>query len=323
MENNVLCYIQRPLITKWKRLVLTRDDPLFVYGSNDDRVFAKRLKDGGVLWVIASIPGRPPELVARLDVGMVRKRNDPKLDINPRFLQEFDYTWIAKGKDSSEFFGNNNAESALLQLALRPKKGEPWKIDDGATRWQGKYGKKLRSSRSICEVGEFKNGVVSLGSQPLIDLQKKKSRAVFISWKWNDNKKSDMCSLAYELVAHGFMPWLDLLSMPWSRDLDQREKDKPKLNRLLKYGYQQAAAIIAIDSKNYGTPTKNFPNWTEREWEGKFAKNDRLKKIVYRPEGHKPSKLIQNSKDEFTVFDQPPAEFACELRTWFKKNMDL
>lgn len=322
MENNVLCYVRRSLITKWKRLVLTRDNPLFVYGSNDDYIFAERLKDGGVLWVMASIPSRPPELVARLDVEMVRKRNDPKLDINPRFLKEFDYTWIAKGKDSSEFFGHNNAESALLQSVFRPKNGEPWEIDKGAAQWHGKHGKKLRSSRFICEAGEFENGVVSLGSKPFLDLQKKKSRTVFLSWKWNDNKKPFMRSLAYELVAQGFMPWLDLLAMPWSRDLDQREKDKPKLNRLLKYGYQRAAAMIAIDSKNYGTPTQNNPNWTEREWEGKLAKNDRLKKIVFRPQGNKPSKLIQNAKDEFTVFDQPPAEFAGELRTWFKKNMD-
>ena len=97
-----------------------------------------------------------------------------------------------------------------------------------------------------------------------------------------------MRSLAYELVAQGFMPWLDLLAMPWSRDLDQREQDKPKLNRLLKYGYQKAAALVAIDSEHYGTATKDYPNWTKREWKGKLAKNKGIKKIVFRPEGHKP-----------------------------------
>ena len=59
MENHVLSYVKRPLITKWKRLVLTRDVPVFAYGSNDDHVFAKRLKNGGTLWIIASIPNRP------------------------------------------------------------------------------------------------------------------------------------------------------------------------------------------------------------------------------------------------------------------------
>ena len=271
MENNVLCYVQRSLITKWKRLVLTRDDPLFVYGSNDDRVFAKLLKDGGVLWIIASIPKHPPELVARLDVEMVRERDDPELDINPRFLQEFDFTWIAKGKDTSEFFGHNNAEKALLQLAFRPQKGKPWKIAPETTRWLGKYGSKLQSPRFICEAGEFENGVVSLGSQPFNDFQKQKSRTVFLSWKWHDNTKTFMRSLAEELVAQGFMPWLDLLAMPWSKDLDQREEDKPKLERLLKYGYQHATVLVAVDSKHYGKATKPYKNWTKHEMEGEVS----------------------------------------------------
>jgi hypothetical protein len=322
MENNVLCYVQRSLITKWKRLVLTHDEPLFVYGSDDDHVFATRLKDGGILWVIASTPGGSPELVARLDVEMVRERGNPELDINPRFLRKFEYKWIAKGKDNSEFFGHNNAEKALLQLAFGPKNGEPWKIEEGATQWQGKYGSKLQSPRYICETGELEKGLISLGNLPLLDLQKKKSRAVFLSWKWRDNTKNFMRSLASELVAEGFMPWLDLLAMPWSQHIEQREKDKPKLEKLLKYGYQHSAAIIAIDSENYGTPTEEFPNWTKREWEGELAKNIKIKKLVYRPKGNKKSKLIQKSGDGLPVFEQPQAEFACGFRKWFDENLD-
>ena len=321
MRNHVLCYVKRSLITKWKRLILTRDDPLFVYGSDDKRVFASRLKDGGVLWVIASIPGRPPELVARLDIEMVRERGHPELGIDPRFLREFQYDWIAKGKDSSEFFGHNNAENALLQSAFRPKNGKPWKIDQGASHWQGKYGRKLQSPRFICEEGEFEGGLVSYGCKPFLDLQKKKSRAIFLSWKWRDNNKAFMRALAYELVAQGFMPWLDLLAMPWSQELSNREAEKPKLGRLLKYGYRQAAAVITIDSEHYGTPTGNYPNWTKREWVGTLAEENKPKKIVYRPEGHKPSQLIQNSADEFPVLNQTPAEFARELRVWFDENL--
>ena len=330
MENNVLCYVQRSLITKWKRLVLTRDKLLFVYGSCDDHVFAKRLKNGGVLWVIASIPNHPPELVARLDVEMVRRWNDPELDIDPRFLQKFRYRWIAKGRDNSEFYGHNNAESALLQLAFRPQEGDPWKIDEGATKWRGDYGsKKLRSPRYICEAGEYENGIVSPGNQPFLDLQEKKSRAVFLSWKWRDNTKTFMRSLADELVIQGFMPWLDLFALPWSRDIEKREKDKPKLERLLKYGYEQAAAIVAIDSEHYGTRTNSRKrkdqqnrNWTKREWQGKLAKNDKIKKIICRPEGHKPSELLQGLENTLPFYNQPPAEFARELRKWFDENMD-
>lgn len=321
MENHVLCYVKRSLITKWKRLILTRDSPLFVYGSNDDRVFAARLRNGGILWVIASIPSRPPELVARLDVEFVRKRDDPELGINPHFCQEFPFKWLAKGKSSSEFFGHNNAESALLQSVFQPKNGKPWKIDEVADQWQGKFGQKLQSPRLICEAGIFEEGIVSSGSQPFYDLQMKKRRAIFLSWKWRDNTKKFMRELAYELVVQGFMPWLDLLAMPWSLELSNREEEKPKLGRLLKYGYRQAAAVVAIDSENYGTATDNYPNWTKREWDGKLATGEKPK-VVYRPRGQKPSKLIQNSKDEFPVFDQVPAQFAKKLRDWFDENID-
>jgi hypothetical protein len=321
MGNNVLCYVQRSLITKWKRLVLTRDEPLFVYGSNDHRVFEKRLRNGGVLWVIASIPKGPPQLVARLDIEMVRKREDPELNINPRFLQEFNYTWIGKGKETSEFFGHNNAECPLLQLTFLPEKRKPWKIDEHAMQWQGKYGRKLRSPRYICERDKWVNGLKSVGSQPLIDLKKKKARTIFLSWKWRDNKKSFMRELANELVVEGFMPWLDLLAMPWSRDLKEREKDKPKLARLLKYGYQRSALIVAIDSTHYGTANQCNPNWTANEWNGKLATDKMTQKIVYRPEGHHPSELIKKSDDQLPVFHQPPREFAVLLRDWFDNHM--
>jgi len=46
------------------------------------------------------------------------------------------------------------------------------------------------------------------------------------------------------------------------------------------------------------------------------------KKIVYRPKGHESSELIRNSKEEFPVFDQSPAEFAKELNKWFEEYLD-
>ena len=254
---------------------------------------------------------------------MVRKRDDPELGINPRLLQAYNYDWIAKGKSSSEFFGHNDATKALLQTAFRPQKGVPWKIDVSATKWQSNFGNKLQSPRFICEAGEFENGIISQGRQPFIDLQEKKSRAVFLSWKWRDNTEKLLRELAYELVAQGFMPWLDLLAMPWSHEIGQREKEKPKLARLLKYGYRQATALIAIDSWKYGTATKKGkPNWTKREWDGKLDPEHEVKKIIYHPEGRRPSKLLRNKKDEVPFFNQHPAKFARELRVWFDVNME-
>lgn len=328
MENHVLCYVKRSLITKWKRLVLTRDEPLFVYASNDKGLFRSRLKNGGVLWIISSIPNRPPELVARLNIFEVKNRDKlvdevTNSDIHlSNFLQEFPYKWVAFGKEGSQFFGHNNAETALLRSAFRAKLGNPWKIDESATKWQSNFGNKFQSPRFICEEGKFENGVISSGSQPFLGLEKKKSRAIFLSWKWRDNTKKFMRELAYVLVAQGFMPWLDILAMPWSHEIGQREKEKPKLTRLLKYGYQQAATFIAIDSWNYGTATKEGkPNWTKREWDGKLADGHSVKKIIYRPQGRRPSKLLRSLNNEIPVFRHSPAEFARELRVWFDENI--
>ena len=178
MENHVLCYVKRPLITKWKRLVLTRDEPLFVYASNDKGLFRSRLKKGGVLWVISSIPNRPPELVARLNIKKVRNRDKlvneaADFDIHlSNFLQEFPFKWVAFGKEGSKFFGHNNAETALLQSAFRAEHGNPWKIDEGATQWQSKFGNKLQAPRFICEAGRIR--------------------------KWNDFPWQSTCSLIYK-----------------------------------------------------------------------------------------------------------------------------
>jgi len=56
MKKQVVCYIKRELISDWKRKVITHPERAFVYGSRDERVFAKLKKDD-VLWVVSPIPG--------------------------------------------------------------------------------------------------------------------------------------------------------------------------------------------------------------------------------------------------------------------------
>ena len=112
MGNHVVTYVQRKRVTDWKRLVLTHDEPAFVYGSNDERVFVKQLENGGTLWVVSSIPERSPELVARLSVQAVARRDDPGLQalgVGKRLLRHFaEFKWIAVGGDDSEFDLRNN-----------------------------------------------------------------------------------------------------------------------------------------------------------------------------------------------------------------------
>ena len=129
MSNHVLCYVQRRRVTDWKRLVITHDKPAFIYGSNDERVFDNRLRDGGTLWVVSSIPDRPPELVARLVVVAILKRKDPKLaelGVNQRLVRHFaEFEWIAVGGPQSEFFGHNTAGDALLNTVFETTSGRP------------------------------------------------------------------------------------------------------------------------------------------------------------------------------------------------------
>jgi len=68
---HVVAYVSRSKITDWKRLMSPRTGKAFpfVYGSNDENVFAPMVKEGSVLWVIGASPDeRPPSLVARMNV---------------------------------------------------------------------------------------------------------------------------------------------------------------------------------------------------------------------------------------------------------------
>jgi hypothetical protein len=129
-----------------------------------------------------------------------------------------------------------------------------------------------------------------------------------------------MRSLAYELAALDLMPWLDLLAMPWSREIGNREREKPKLQRLLEYGYRHSIAIVAVDSENYGTPTGRNPNWTQREWLGDLAPDKKLKKIQYLQEDTAPSTLIKDAKVDLSILNKTPAEAARRIKDWFDES---
>jgi hypothetical protein len=287
MNTQVVCYVQRKRISDWKRLVLTHKKSAFIYGSNDERVFASKLKPGSLLWVVSSIPHRPPELVARLEINVVAQRNDPKLKISKKLLSHFrEFNWIAKGTSKSEFFGHNNATKALLETVYLNSAGQPWILSNNAKHWHSKFGIKLFRPALICPKSVIMGNRIAQGGKYFQELADTKNRAIFISWKWSDNTEDSVLQLAYELAKQNFMPWLDLLALPRARALKKVQQDAPKLERLLRYGYRQSVAVLAIQSEHYRIKTTgSAKNWTQREWAGSVAPRKRIIRIVYQPKG--------------------------------------
>jgi hypothetical protein len=317
MENHILCYVQRNRITDWKRLVITDEEPAFLYGSNDERVFVKHLVDGGTLWVVSSIPTRPPELVACLSVTTVAKRDDPKLEalgVSKRLLRHFaEFNWIAVGGYDSEFFGHNVAGSALLQTTFESTSGEPWVLSRGSREWRGEYGMKLQRPTKVSNKGldSQENGIAALRA-----LAATSAQSVFVSWKWCDNSKRLVRSLAYALAESGFMPWVDLLALPRSKALLKVQEDEEKLESLLRYGYRRCFGVIGVETVNYGTQSEGSDeNWTLREWEGAFAQDRAaLARIAYRPKGATSCGVM--SCPDLRLSGTDPRMAARELRNW-------
>ncbi len=291
MPPHAIAYVQRKRITDWKRLVLTHTTPAFVYGSNDSRVFAK-LPKGSILWIVSSIPGRSPELVARLEVAKVRCRQCPELGVNENLLRHFkEFKWIATGTSNSRFFGYNDAGPALMKTVFERTTGETWRLPNPAGGWQSRYGSLLQRPTLLHITITGKAGRRPLS--PLEKLAASADHSVFISWKWKDHVKSVPLNLAHALAEQGVMVWLDHLALPDSRALKKIQKDKDRLERLLRYGYRQCKYLLAIDSKNYGNASPgSAKNWTLREWNGSIAPRARLDRICFRPSGTHESRHI-------------------------------
>jgi hypothetical protein len=204
MANQALCYVQRKRVTDWKRLVLTHDQPSFVYGSNDDRVFASKLAQGSILWVVSSLPGRNPALVARMELAGVWEREDPNLEVSPDLLNHFrEFKWIAKGTSNSTFFGHNDAGPALISTVFERASGSTWTLTDRQSDWHPEYGKKLQRPTIVHIHSKGSPLLDEIHSTPLRELSDSARKSVFISWKWKDNHKTLPLSLAYALVKNG------------------------------------------------------------------------------------------------------------------------
>jgi hypothetical protein len=311
MPKNVVCYVQRKRITDWKRKILTRTDSAFIYGSNDKVVFSK-LKAGDVLWIVAQVPLRPPEIVARLEVEIVTLRDDPKLGVSEKLLEKFpQWTWIARGGKGSRFYGHNNAERAFMQSEFLTPTGKRWRLGETSAHWTDECGKRFQGPVEICPSGEelFK--------------QIAEAPAIFISWKWKDNRKRAIRNLAFALADQGFTVWLDKLAMPASTSLERMVKNFPEaLEMLLQDGYQHSSLLLAIGTRRYGVISDNSAkNWTMEEWNGALDPQHLIQRRIYHPAYSKGSSVL--TQRELYLQSSDPLEAAVELKNWYHQIISL
>lgn len=276
---HVVAYVSRSKVTDWKRLMSPRAGKTFpfVYGSNDEKVFASMVKKGAVLWIIGATPeNRPPSLVARLNViGRLDPPGEETFGIPEGVVRTFrkTFNYIAVGDSSeSRFYGYNDASHALLGLVLkwvheeRTLSGEQ-PCPEGTCVWKPSYATPLNRPAMIVS-----------DPQPLIDLDEAANRCVFISWKRADNwtRRASIRKLAYSLADEGIFAWLDVLAFPPSIALRTKvDPDRALIQRLLNYGYLHCKGLLAIETKEYGNEGISG-NWTEMEWTGNFDANKPL-----------------------------------------------
>lgn len=268
---HVVAYVSRSKITDWKRLMNPRTGKAFpfVYGSNDENVFAATVKEGSVLWVIGATPDdRPPSLIARLNViGRLDAPGEPTFGVPGGVVRTFrkKFKYIAVGDSSeSRFYGYNNASRALLGVVLKWVDNERTLSGDkpcpqGTCIWKPSYATPLNRPATIVSA-----------PRPLIDLHAAADRCVFISWKRSDNwtRRASVRKLAYALADEGIFVWLDVLAFPPS--IARRTKmdpDSQLIQRLLNYGYKRCKGLLAIETEEYGKKGISG-NWTEMEWTG-------------------------------------------------------
>jgi hypothetical protein len=274
---HVVAYVSRSKVTDWKRLMSPRTGKAFpfVYGSNDENVFAPTVKEGSVLWVIGATPDdRPPSLVARLNViGRLDPPGEETFGIPHGVVRTFrkKFHYIAVGdSNKSRFYGHNDASRALLGLVLkwvhreRTLSGEK-PCPQGTCVWKPSYATPLNRPATIVS-----------DPKPMIDLDASADRCVFISWKRSDNwtRRASIRKLAYALADERVFSWLDVLAFPPSIALRTKvDPNRALIRRLLKYGYKHCGGLLAIETKEYGNKGISG-NWTKMEWTGNLDVNE-------------------------------------------------
>lgn len=280
-EPHVVAYVRTSRATDWRRIAVEHrmesGEPLLVYRSDSPTYFHRDVRPKATLWVIESHPGRPPSLIARLDVvGRLRTTRDKvileqegEVGDAPTMLRRYTWekegepptrsgtSWYAVGGRSSRFFGYNDISTALLATELVGR--ETWR--PGTTTWNPRFGWKLQQPRTIRR-----------GAQHLVDAAERLTeRSVFLSWKYRDleGKRQQIQAVVDGFARAGFDCWWDHRALPASRALGKIQDDPELLGQVLRDGLARSSNLLALGSPHYGRPSLTDPtrNWTASEWQ--------------------------------------------------------
>ena len=301
LTRDVLCYVQRRRISDWKRQVFREEKPLFMFGSNDRRVFA-RIQPGDRLWIVTARGDGLLSLTARIIVDRAGPFGDPALGIPDHRMHPFrEWKWMVRGAGGSEFYGHNDASDALLGTVFSSASGRPRMLAPEGGPWKSTLGNRLQGPALICPAGIPFGGIASPGSAHLEALAARKKCSVFISYKWQDQNRAAVRTLADALSRAGLMPWLDQLALPRARVSARISQDEPTLRRLLHYGYGQCPLLLGLYSPHYGVQTGTHAgSWSGREWRNDLGAPSPKIKVLYNPDRLEPSTLVADRNAELT-----------------------
>lgn len=156
----------------------------------------------------------------------------------------------------SVLYGRNDFSRALLSTEL--KGGQPW--TPGAVVWEAGFGRRfIRPRRAVA------------GQSALHDAAKRlRAQSIFVSWKHRDfaSRPGGVLQLVNQLAAAGLDCWWDHRAMPRSKALTKLHHQPELLGLLLEDGLNDATALLALGSDQYGQPSSSTSgrNWTLSEW---------------------------------------------------------
>lgn len=281
-ETHLLAYLTWDRVVPWK--VLALKDPNkklfpFAYGSGQ-RIFCNSARKGTVLWVV-TVPrlvvgdkknssGRkvkdviilPPTLVARLQITSFlragKQGSEPAAREKPlgpgvaALLKQWGAVATAE-EEGSIFFGPNDATGFLNRLVFRSeRKAKTLKPDEKLPKSEQymSYAYRLQSIRHI--------DVAESGLDPgvLNPLGPQSDKTVFLSYVHDETSKYP-AALAAKLLALGWCPWFDSLSIPGYRTSKRRSKviakqeHTSRLASLIEDGICHCKIFLSFRDKDY------------------------------------------------------------------------
>jgi hypothetical protein len=300
VSDALVAYMTWDRLVPWKVLSLPErvTEPFYPVGyGSKHTVFRGRADRGATLWVVTKPQLKStyhPTLVAKIRVlrrhsaesGMRPRRGAaPLRDPHQKAIDELlrQWGWVAESDPrASRFFELNDASAALGKLNLTTQ---------------------LLGLRKIVKV-DAARARDSFRSCT----RRAKERTVFISYAHADAERLAL-DLAEALLARGFSPWLDALTIP-RYDVELEDDVRPyRLGKLIELGIQRSQLGIALVTHRYAATT-----WTrrERDWlRRRSAQDARFRCLRILGKGRKLSWC------DAKLDPAPPDELASQIKRWW------